>query len=45
MVMVLASIRAALEEEPSPAAVRAQARRWEAALWHLVDEVTREHAA
>lgn len=37
--ITLGAIKASLEEEPSPAAIRACARRWERALHAIADEV------
>lgn len=40
--MVLVSIRADLEEQPSPACVRIAARRWTDAIIQLADETARQ---
>ncbi len=41
--LTLGSIRADLEDQPSPAAVRAAGRRWIDAVTHLTDEVAAQH--
>jgi hypothetical protein len=44
--LTLAAVRADLEEKPSPAAVRAAARRWQSAIRAIAADITdQRHAA